>query len=367
MKLCFLAGADSIHSVKWVRYFADKGHEVHWISLTPFTAGDIGTVRLYLIKGLPLGKLHPLNLLFYAIYVKRLITRINPGILHAHYAGVNGVVGALSGFRPFVLTAWGSDVLFVAKSKIKGHLSKFALNKADLITCDADHMQDAMTTLGVDANKIRLIYFGVDTHKFRPCERIEKLRDKLDISNSPTIISLRNLEPVYDVETLIKSMPEVLRKVPEAKFIIAGRGPQEEELKRLAKSLGVSESVRFVGWIPNDELPQYLAAADVYVSTSLSDAGLAASTAEAMACGLPVVITDSGENRKWVKDGESGFIVPVADARILAERIVHLLENGNVRAEFGEISRKVIEERNNYYKEMGKMEHIYEALIKRGD
>jgi len=364
MKLCFLAGADSIHSVRWIRYFADRGHEVHWISLTPSTQSDIGGVKLHLIKGLPTARHYTPSLLCYAICIKRLVARISPDILHAHYAGVNGVVGALSGFHPFVLTAWGSDVLFAAKSKLKGPLVRFALNKADMITCDAEHMRDAIKKLEVDPNKINLIYFGVDTQKFRPSERDENLKDKLGIFNSPTIISLRNLEPVYDVESLINSIPQVLAEVPEAKFVIAGKGSQERELKGLARSLGVSESIRFVGWISNDELPQYLASADIYVSTSLSDAGLAASTAEAMACGLPVVITDSGENRKWVKDGESGFIVPIKNAKVLAERVVYLLKNGGIRAEFGEISRKIIEERNNYYKEMNKMENIYRELIK---
>ena len=181
MKLCFLAGADSTHSVRWIRYFADKGHEVHWISLTPLTEGDVGNAKLYLIGRLPVRKLYPVSLLFCAIYVKRLIAKIKPDILHAHYAGINGVMGALSGFHPFVLTAWGSDVLIAAKSRIKGPLVKFALGKADLVTCDADHMRDTMASLGVDATKINLIYFGVDTHKFRPGERNEELRDKLGI------------------------------------------------------------------------------------------------------------------------------------------------------------------------------------------
>ena len=114
MKLCFLAGADSIHSVKWVKYFADRGHEVHWISLTPPTEGDVGNAKLYLTGRLSLRKLYPLNLLLYAICVKRLIAKIKPDVLHAHYAGVNGLMGALSGFHPFVLTVWGSDVLITA-------------------------------------------------------------------------------------------------------------------------------------------------------------------------------------------------------------------------------------------------------------
>jgi glycosyltransferase involved in cell wall biosynthesis len=120
-----------------------------------------------------------------------------------------------------------------------------------------------------------------------------------------------------------------------------------------------------VGFIPNDELPQYLTASDVYVSTSPYDAGIAASTAEAMACELPVIVTDVAENKKWVEDGVNGFVVPVKDPKSLAKKIICLLENETVRRRFGKISRKIIEEKNNYYKEMEKMEDIYKKLVQR--
>jgi len=364
MKLCFLAGADSIHSVKWVKYFADRGHEVHWISLTPATEGRLENVKFYFLGGLFRGKCRLLNLLLYPIYVRRLLSRIKPDVLHAHYAGVNGVVGALSGCHPFVLTAWGSDVLIAAKSRLKGPLVKYALNKADLITCDADHMREAMRKLGVNSEKINIIYFGIDTQKFRPGASHETLRNKLGIAKSPAIISLRSFEPIYDVATLIRAIPPVLKEVPEAKFVIAGRGSQEKALKELSQSLGVARSVRFISWVANDELPQYLTSVDIYVSTSLSDAGLSSSTAEAMACGLPVIITNSGENSKWVSDGESGFIIPMKDAKILAEKIILLLQDREKRARLGEEGRKVIDERDNYSKEMERMEKIYLRLMR---
>ena len=238
------------------------------------------------------------------------------------------------------------------------------LKKADLITCDAEHIKEPLTELGAGSQKIRLIYFGVDTQKFNQKQRDEKLLNGLGISGLPIIISLRSFKPIYDIESLIVSIPMVLKEFPEAKFVIAGEGSQKVKLKELAKSLGALDSVKFVGGIPNDELPRYLASADIYVSTSLSDAGLAASTAEAMACGLPVIITDFGDNKKWVEDGINGFIIPLKDPKSLAEKIIYLLKNEDVRKEFGKRNRKIIEERNNYYKEMKKMENIYEQLIR---
>jgi glycosyltransferase involved in cell wall biosynthesis len=158
-------------------------------------------------------------------------------------------------------------------------------------------------------------------------------------------------------------VPAVLKEIPETKFVVAGKGSEEARLNYLAKSLGVLNSVRFIGHVPNEELPHYLNTMDVYVSTALSDAGIAASTAEAMACGLPVVVTDVADNRAWVQDGVNGFVVPVKDPKLLAERIVYLLRNVEMGKEFGRAGRTVIEERNDYYVEMEKMRAIYRQLI----
>jgi len=359
MKLCFLAGANSIHSKKWVQYFADKGHEVHWISLTPNECGGSENLKFYQIKRIPFL---PVDFLFCLIQVRKLIKKINPDILHAHYAKLNGAIAALTGFHPFVLTAWGSDVLIAPKSRIKRPFIKLSVRKADLLTCDAEHAKKAMIKLGAEASKIHIIRFGIDTKKFSLGKTDEEIKNKLGISDS-IVISLRNLEPVYDVETLIRSIPLVIKEIPETKFVIAGRGVQEEYLKKLAKNLGILEAVEFIGFIQNEKLPDYLRTADIYVSTSLADAGIAASTAEAMACGTPVVITDSGENRNWVKDNENGFVVPVKSPDILAEKIIYLLRNKEVGKRFGELGREIIEKENDYYDEMEKMENIYKDII----
>ena len=220
---------------------------------------------------------------------------------------------------------------------------------------------------GASSGKIRskIIYFGIDTKKNSPDKRDEKLREKLKIFDSPTLISLRRFDPVYDIETLIKAIPLVLREVSNAKFIIVGSGEQEDYLKDLAKSLGVMENIKFTGELLSDEIPKYLASSDVYVSTSLSDSGLAGSTGEAMACGLPVVVTDTGCNREWIKDGESGFIIPVKDPDALAKKVIYLFKNNNIMKQFGKINRDTICDRQDYYTEMEKMEKIYEELSRK--
>lgn len=126
----------------------------------------------------------------------------------------------------------------------------------------------------------------------------------------------------------------------------------------------VSDNTIFTGRISDDDFPYYVASADVYVSTSLSDAGLASSTGEAMACGLPVIVTEDPDNRDWIADGINGFVIPVKNPEILAKRIVELIKNERMRKEFGKINSEIITERNDYDTEMSKMELEYQKLIK---
>lgn len=355
MKICFLAGANSVHSYKWVKYFADKGHQVHWVSFTENNQGTIKGVSFYQIKSF-----FPFN--FFKL--RKIVKKIKPDIFHAHYAGVNGFLAALVGLHPFVITAWGSDVLIAGRAIFKKIFVKYALSHADLITCDADHMQKAMVRLGVPSSKINIIFFGVDVLKFIPGDKNKELQNKLNILDCPVIISLRSLESVYNIETFINAIPLVLKELPDAKFLIAGRGSEEISLKKLADNLNVLENIRFISWIPQDKLPQYLRLADIYVSTSLSDAGIASSTAEAMACGICPIITDFGDNKEWVKNSENGFLMPLRDHNFLAKKVIYLLKNPEERLKLGYNAREIIEEKNNYYKEMGKMEKLYESLKK---
>lgn len=365
MKICYIA-SPGVHSNRWVRYFVDSGHEVHMVASAKPSFGAIENVKLHVLKRFgPRTRIvnYLVNLVPLILQFKRLIRKINPDIIHAHYITDTALLGAASGFHPFVVTVWGSDVLIAPqKSKVSRWIAKYVLKRADLITCDAEHIQEPLKQLGADPRKINLILFGVDIQKFKPGQKNGRLRKELGILNSPAIISLRHLEPLYDIETLIASIPLVLEEIPEAKFVLLGKGSQEVKLKELSKSLGVPDSVRFVGQVPPDEVPQYLTSVDICVSTALSDAG-PGGIIEAMACELPVIITDFGDNRKWVEDGVNGFIIPLRSPQVLASRIVHLMRNRDLRQKFGKINRQIIVEKNNWEKEMGKMEKLYEELI----
>lgn len=361
MRICYLAPANSVHSHRWIKYFADKGHQIEWISLFPLS-GRIQQGVVY--HEILINKKNPLSVLLTARKVKRLIGRISPDLLHILSTAIYGVVGAASRFHPTVTTALGSDVLVSGRSLPTRPFVKYALHSTDLVTCDADHMIESMQRLGVSRDKLHLIYFGVDTQKFSPENRDEELRRKLGIFDNPAVLSLRSFYPVYNIETLIRAIPLVLEEVRNAVFCINGVGPEEQMLKELARRLGVANNIKFMGVLPEEDFPKYIASMDLYVSTSLSDAGISAGTAESMASGLAAVVTDFGENSKWVIHNHSGFVFPKRDFKALAKHITWLLKNPDQRKRSGENGRRIITDRNNYFTEMEKMERLYEKVAR---
>ncbi|KFI36453.1 hypothetical protein HX99_04255, partial [Peptococcaceae bacterium SCADC1_2_3] len=163
-------------------------------------------------------------------------------------------------------------------------------------------------------------------------------------------------------DTLIKSAPIVIDKIPKTYFIIIGDGEKRGKLEKLSEDLNVKNNIKFLGFIPHEDLPKYLTAADIYVSTSLSD-GTSVSLLEAMGCELVPVVTDIPANQDWIKQGVNGFLVPIRDHNALANKIIYLLENEEKRKTFGIASREIVEEKSDYYKQMAEIEKIYEDLV----
>jgi glycosyltransferase involved in cell wall biosynthesis len=353
---------------KWVSWFVKRGHDVYFIT---DSLAKIDGVKIYPIYG---GKRNSiLNFIKKIKQTRIIVKKIKPDILHAHNAFGYGTFGAFAKFHPLVISPWGSDILIEAQNSFLTRLVvKYALKKADLITCDGENTIEKMKEMGINPKKIHKIYHGIDPEQFSPSRKDYKLKDKLGIGNSPVILSTRNLDKIYDVETLVKSIPSITKKFPNAKILIAGElaHPEKMEfdyldhLKDIAKNLNVIDNVKFVGVIPHDDLANYLTMADVYVSTSLSDGGIALSTLEAMSCESAMVVTDVANNSKWIKDGENGFLIPVKSPDKLAEKVNYLLEHKDVGRKFGETSRNLVKEKQNYEKEMEKAEKLCINLIR---
>ena len=344
--VCYLANARSIHTQRWATHFSKRGYDVHVVS---FDKGEIPGVEVHHVP-LPVP-FKPLGIPLTLPGVKRILRTIRPDILHAHYATSYGLLGALTGFKPLIITAWGTDVLIMPrKSRLIRGILLWSLGKANLVTSMAAHMTAVLKGLGVDDKKIVMLPFGVDTSVFHPGLRARE--EDIDI------ICTRPCESLYNVELLIRSLPRIVVRYPRLRCVLIGGGSQEPKLRALAADLGIEAHIHWAGHVSLPEVAKWLGRAKVFVSPSLSD-GNNISLNEAMACGCFPVCTDIPANREWLEDGQNGYLVPVDQPEVLAERVCLALAAPEFRRCCAETNWRIVERRADWNKHMATMEGIY--------
>lgn len=259
------------------------------------------------------GRVPKFAMVFYMITgffaALRLIIKEKPDILHGNWIVPTGLIAAATGKltgRPVINSVRGMDYR-IAENRLIKPLFKLAAWLSDIITVVSESMKSNKALAGAE-----VISSGVDDRFF-------------EINSAPdskTVISTRSLEPIYDVETLIRAVPFVIERESGAKFIIIGGGSLDGHLQNLAAELGVSDSITFTGRIDNSEIPSYMEKSKIYVSTSLAD-GTSVSLLEALAAGLIPVVTDIDANKPFVKERN---LFKKGDFKELSNAIIKALE-----------------------------------------
>ncbi len=354
MKLCFIADATTVHTKRWVEYFSSTGHEVHLITYEP-PEEPISGVQLHVV-GSMFKNLY-LAFPFRHLKIMRLVKKIKPDIVHAHFITKFGFHGGLLGFHPLVMSAWGSDVLVIpCNSKLLWHFTKFSLKKADLIYAASKDIRDKIIDhFGIYSKKVKVNTHGVDVGLFRPMP--EK-----SAQSAIVVFSNRNFYPVYNIKTLIDAIPLTISKNSNIKFWIMGKGPEEEELKQYAINIGVNQYIDFIDWIDFEDMPKYLNSCDIYISTATSD-GTPVSMLEAMACGRPCIITDVGGVSEWIKDDVTGLLVKPEQPEELANKIIELADNSEKRTTLGNNAHNLVVKSANKSAIMSDVELDYINLV----
>jgi len=191
---------------------------------------------------------------------------------------------------------------------------------------------------------------GIDLEKFKA--RAEGAADEF------SVITTRGLHRGYRVDVVIRAIAEARRELPGVNALIAGGGEAEEELRGLARNLGVGDRVKIPGHVVNGELPGYLARSAVYVSPVPSD-GVSASLLEAMAAGAFPIVRDIEANRAWVEHGRNGFLVPGDAPTAYAGAIVSACRDEPLRRRAADENRHIVHERGNLLVNMRRIEAAY--------
>ena len=363
IKLAFLASGESVHVKRWLMYFVGKGYDVHLITFTPEP-----------IKGLRIHELRHFRKFPYPLTiwkVRKAVKKIDPDILHAHYASHYGVCGALTGFHPFIISVWGSDVLRTPKeSRIRRYGVSYALKRADCVTTTAKFMKGYLVkTFGLPQNKIVRIPWGIDLKVFhRGYEKeVRTLKRALGIkADAPVVLSNRHMNPIYEIESIVDAIPYVLKLHPDATFIfIRGYGSPEFEnkMKLKAEKLEVANNTRFISkLIAPREMAIYSNMADVFMSIPKTDQ-FGSSVMEGMACGSIPIVSDIKVYYQYLRDEVNALFVNPENQREIVEKIIYCIGHPEIKDGFYAINKKIIEEKEDWNKNAKKMEGLYKNLL----
>lgn len=274
---------------------------------------------------------------------------------HLHYIGKSTYILLFFKLKNLIISPWGSDIKFLNKNLIKKKIVQRLLNKSNLITVDAVFIKEIVKSLTTKNIKIERINFGTDTDFFKPVSSNSYDKDF-------KIISLRHLEKIYSIDTIIEAVSKLKNK-NNLIVDIYGDGSEKNNLEQLVKKYNLEHIIKFKGKYDYADLPQILNSYNLYISSSSSDAGLAASTSEAMACGVLCISADNSENKFWM-DNECGILFKTYSSDDLMQKIknVMLLKDSKIQKIKTNARNKILNY-NSYQYEMKKMNFFYKKLL----
>jgi len=350
-RLLYVSDAASVHTRRWAEFFRDQGADVHVASFRPAKIKGV-TVHL-----LPSGGLGRLGYFLAIPRLHALARRIRPEVVHAQYVTSYGFLAAAARLRPLVVTAWGTDVLISPKeSTLMRWLASFAVRRADAVTTVAQHMNAAVSALGVPIENVSAVPFGVDTRHFLP-----PTVDRSEVAPL-RLICTRNFGPIYSVHTLIEALRLARERGLFLQVDLVGEGPLRSELQAQVGRSGLEASVRFHGHVDHARLAQLLAEAHMFVTPALSD-GNNVSLNEAMACTSFPIGTDIPANEQWIQHGVNGLLYSPGDASQLANAIEQAAKDVALRQRAAVLNRHIVETRADWRVCVSRMEETYQRAI----
>jgi len=277
------------------------------------------------IELIPLGKKGRWDVAPFLIRLVSLLRSRRPKVLYSFLPSENIVSALIKPFTGFLTRVWGVQTAYADLSvfdrigRLVYWLEAKLSGTADLVISNSQSGLDHAVAKGFPKDRMALVGNGIDTARFRPDAAAGKrIRDEYRLGAEHFVVgTLSRLDPLKDFPTFLKAAAAVSEACPSARFLCVGGGPLEAELKSAAVGLGLDDHVIWTGSRRDPEA--CLNAMDVFCSSSITE-GLSNSIAEAMACGLPSVVTDVGDSASLV--GDSGVVVPAADAEALAQALI---------------------------------------------
>lgn len=296
--------------------------------------------------------------------VGRVIASVHPDVVHAGPVQSVASLVAWSGFSPQVTMSWGSDLLKGARSGTGRWVARYTLARSEVLACDCHAVKAAAVDLGMPAERIAVFPWGVDLGHFSP-DGAGEIRQRLGWGGSFVVLSSRTWAPVYGVDVLVDGFILAARSAPDLRLLMLGDGPMRDAILSKLHSAGVTDRVHLAGQVDHASLPDYYRSADLYVSASHSD-GSSISLLEAMACGLPALVSNIPGNREWVEPGRNGGWFADSDPKALADAILEARSDHDRLRRYGQASRDVAQARADWRVNSRKLMEAYQLAVEVG-
>ncbi|WP_245956656.1 glycosyltransferase [Nonomuraea fuscirosea] len=354
---------------------AARGNDVHVVCQSeagPASADVVDGVVVHRLRSAPL-LVHPTMRVTVPTRLDRLVADINPDVLHTqgHFVvGRAAIAAARRAGVPVVATNhFMPDNLFQfahipEKLRIKaGRLAwrdfSRVFNRADHITTPTPLAARLLSDQGF-GREVEPVSCGIDLTRFHPrAEPKSWARRMFDLPDRPTVLFVGRLDEEKRLDELVRALPLVLNET-DAQVALVGKGNQRDELERLARSIGVSDRVFFLGFVPDENMSQAFSAADVFAMPGVAELQSIA-TLEAMASGLPVVAADAMALPHLV-DG-NGYLFQPGDVVGLARHLTAVLADDGLRARLGKASRELALTHDDQ-SSLARFERIYDEVAR---
>lgn len=361
MKVLYFTRDFSPHDERFLTALGTSGHEIYLLRLGPSQPVQLPAgIREVSLSSAETESQDVFTEL--AGKLTELINSLNPDVIHAGPLHGPAYIAALTDFPRMVSMSWGADILHDGEVDIDARRKiQNALDQSAVFVCDCLAVADKATNeYGFPAERIFRFPWGVDLAHFTP-QGGAGLREKLGWKDNFIFLSNRSFEPIYGVDVTLRAFIKAAETMPQIRLLIYGKGSQEQALRGMVKEAGVEDKVYFAGYISRDELPDSYRSADIFLSASHCD-GSSVSLMEAMACGLPAIVSDIPGNLEWVRHGEQGWVFGDGDADEMATMMRSACQE-RALSEYAIRARSLAEQKADWRRNFPVLLKAYEAAV----
>ncbi|HEY8351173.1 MAG TPA: TIGR04063 family PEP-CTERM/XrtA system glycosyltransferase [Sphingomonadales bacterium] len=311
------------------------------------------------------------------------IRETRPDIVHAHSPVLNALAALKAARRAglpvvYEIRAFWEDAAAAHGSCREGDLryrttqalETYAARKADAVTVICEGLKDDLIRRGIPADKITIIPNAVDLEKFSGgVARDTALAQRLGLKDAVILGFIGSFYDYEGLDVLIAALPQIREKLPNARLLLVGGGPEDARLRALAQEMGVADAVLFTGRVPHNEVDRYYSLVDLFVyprkSMRLTDLVTPLKPLEAMAEMRMLAASDVGGHRELIRDGFNGHLFRADDPADLASCVVRVLQNRDAWPEILRQGRAFVEQERNWAKSVANYERVYPPLLSR--